>query len=271
MLAYFIASLAQYPTVRLPLATGWGASGREMSCSRLPAPPARAMVQPSPAAWSVLRNRLLLALSVQDFGLLEPQLERVPLPIGTRLVEPNAPIEHVYFLEQGIASVVAATPQGRRIEVGVVGREGLTGIPVLLRLDRTPHACFIQTAGEGLRIGADDLRRAMAASPSLHQHLLRFVQAFMIQMGQTALANGSFSLEQRLARWLLMCHDRVDGDELATTHEFLSLMLGVRRAGVTVALQALEELGLIATKRGQIAVLDRAGPGRTAAQSTPQR
>src|SRR3954468_17051723 len=110
MLAYFIASLAQYPTVRLPLATGWGASGREMSCSRLPAPPARAMVQPSPAAWSVLRNRLLLALSVQDFGLLEPQLERVPLPIGTRLVEPNAPIEHVYFLEQGIASVVAATP-----------------------------------------------------------------------------------------------------------------------------------------------------------------
>ena len=99
----------------------------------------------------------------------------------------------------------------------------------------------------------------MAASAALHQHLLRFVQAFMVQMGQTALANGSSNLEQRLARWLLMCHDRVDGDGLATTHEFLSLMLGVRRAGVTVALQALEERGLISTKRGQVTVLNRAG------------
>ena len=117
----------------------------------------------------------------------------------------------------------------------------------------------MQTPGAGLRIQVDDLRRAIATRPSLHQHLLRFVQAFMVQMGQTALANGSFSLEQRLARWLLMCHDRVDGDSLATTHEFLSLVLSVRRSGVTEALQALEKRGLISTKRGQIAVLDRAG------------
>ncbi len=210
----------------------------------------------APLPW---RNRLLLALSVQDFSLLQPQLEPVPLPVGTRLAEPNTPIQHVYFLDEGIASVVASTPQGRRIEVGIIGREGLTGLPVLLGTDRSPHACFVQTAGSGWRIRADDLRRAMAASPSLHQHLLRFVQAFMVQMGQTALANGSHVIEQRLARWLLMCHDRVDGDELATTHEFLSLMLGVRRAGVTVALQALEERGLIATQRGQVTVLNRAG------------
>jgi CRP-like cAMP-binding protein len=110
----------------------------------------------------------LLPLSVQGFSLLELQLERVPLPVGTRLVEPNTPIEHVYSLEQGIASVVAATPQGRRIEVGIIGREGLTGIPVLLGTDRTPHECFIQTPGEGLRIRADDIRRVMAASASLH-------------------------------------------------------------------------------------------------------
>ena len=214
-----------------------------------------------------IRNRLLATLPPADFSLLEPQLECVPLPVGTRLVEPHTPIEHVYFLEQGIASVVASTPQGRRIEAGIIGREGLTGIPVLLGLDRTSHECFIQTAGEGLRIGADDLRRAMTGSPSLHQHLLRFVQAFMVQMGQTALANGSHPLEQRLARWLLMCHDRVDGDELSTTHEFLSLMLGVRRAGVTVALQALEDRGLIATKRGQVAVLDRAKLEKVAGDS----
>jgi CRP-like cAMP-binding protein len=178
--------------------------------------------------------------------------------VGTRLVEPNTPIEHVCFLEEGIASVVATTRQGRRIEAGIIGREGLTGIPILLDTDRTPHECFIQTAGEGLRIRAEDLRRAMVASPSLQKHLLRFVQAFMVQMGQTALANGSYALEQRLARWLLMCHDRVDGDDLSTTHEFLSLMLGVRRAGVTVALQALEDRGAISPKWRRITVLDRA-------------
>jgi len=95
--------------------------------------------------------------------MLQSQLERVSLPVGARLVEPNTPIEHVCFLEAGIASVVAATPQGRRIEAGIVGREGLAGLPILLGLDRTPHACFVQTAGAGLRIRADDLRRAMAA------------------------------------------------------------------------------------------------------------
>jgi CRP-like cAMP-binding protein len=205
-----------------------------------------------------LRNHLLLALSTQDFNLLKSQLERVPLPVGTRLVEPHTPIEHVYFLEEGIASVVATTPQGRRIEAGIIGREGLSGIPVLLGLDRTPHECFVQTAGEGLRIGADDLRRAMAASPSLHQHLIWFVQAFMIQMGQTALSNGCYPLEQRLARWLLMCHDRVAGDDLSTTHEFLSLMLGVRRAGVTGALQALEDRGTISTKWKRVTIQNRA-------------
>ena len=200
----------------------------------------------------------LLSLSVQDFSLLEPQLEPVPLPVGTRLIEPNTPIEHVYFIEEGIASVVATSPQGRRIEAGIIGREGLTGMPILLGTDRTPHECFVQTPGSALRIRADDLRRAMAASVSLHQHLLRFVQAFAIQMGQTALANGSHVIEQRLARWLLMCHDRVDRDALFTTHEFLSLMLGVRRAGVTQTLKTLEDRGLISTKRGQVTVLDRA-------------
>jgi len=140
------------------------------------------------------RNHLLLALSTQNFNLLKPHLERVNLPVGTRLIEPNTPIEYVYFLEEGIASVVATTPQGRRIEAGIIGREGLSGIPVLLGTDRTPQECFIQTAGEGLRIGADDVRCAMAASASLQQHLLRFVQAFMIQMGQTAQANGSHTV-----------------------------------------------------------------------------
>ena len=156
---------------------------------------------PISAGWATpkaRRNRLLLALSLPDLSLLEPWLERVPLPVGTRLVEPNTPIEHACFLEEGIASVVATTPQGRRIEVGIIGREGMTGIPILLDTDRTLNECFAQTAGEGLRIRADDPRQAMAGSPSLHQHLLRFVQAFMIQLSQTALANGIYLIEQRL-------------------------------------------------------------------------
>jgi CRP-like cAMP-binding protein len=204
------------------------------------------------------RNRLLATLSPEDFSLLQPQLEAVPLPVGTRLVEPHTPIEHVYFLEEGIASVVAATAQGRRIEVGIIGPDGLTGTSILLGADCSPHECFIQMPGSALRIQTDDLRQAVTARVSLHQHLLHFVQAFTTQIGQTALANGSYTIEERLARWLLMCHDRVDGDGLSTTHEFLSLMLGVRRAGVTLALQALEGRGLISTRRGQITVLDRA-------------
>src|SRR5215213_652425 len=105
---------------------------------------------------AVVCNRLLLSLSAHNFSLLEAQLEPVPLPVRTRLIEPNTPIEHVYFLEQGIASVVAATPQGRRIEVGIIGQEGLAGIPVLLGTDRTPHECFTQMPGSALRIRADD-------------------------------------------------------------------------------------------------------------------
>ena len=112
--------------------------------------------------------------------------------------------------------------------------------------------------GAGLRIRADDLRAATAASATLQQRLLRFVHAFTVQIGQTALANASHLIEERLARRLLMCHDRVDGDDLVATHEFLSLMLGVRRSGVTVALQSLEDRGIISTRRGQVRVVDRA-------------
>jgi len=195
----------------------------------------------------------------EDFRLLETQLEPVPLPLRSCLIEPNTPIEHVYFLEQGIASNVAVLPHGRRIEVAVIGREGLSGTPILLGTDRTPHECFIQVPGTGLRIGTDDLRRAVTASVSLQQHLLRYVQALTLQTAQTALANGCCKVEERLARWLLMCHDRVDGDGLSTTHEFLSVMLGVRRTGVTEMLKVFEDRGLISTQRGQVTVLDRVG------------
>ena len=211
-----------------------------------------------PAQASV-RNRLLLTLLPADFALLEPQLEPILLPVRTCLITPDTPIEYVYFLEQGIASNVATLPQGRCIEVAITGQDGLSGAPVLLGVDQTPHECFVQVPGTGLQIGTDDLRRALVARASLHQHLLHYVQALMIQTAQTALANGRCTIEERLARWLLMCHDRVDGDDLSTTHEFLSLMLGVRRSGVTEMLRTFEDRGLISTKHRQVTVVDRIG------------
>ncbi len=164
---------------------------------------------------------------------------------------------HIYFPEDSIGSVVANTPEGWRIEVGLFGREGMSGTAVVLESDRSPHESFIQVAGSALRMGTDELRRAVQQSPSLHQHLLRYVEAFQVQVSHTALSHGSYTLEQRLARWLLMCRDRLDGDDLPLVHEFLSIMLGVQRPGVTVALQKLEADNVICTKRGLITITDR--------------
>jgi CRP-like cAMP-binding protein len=206
---------------------------------------------------SGIRNRLLRTLSADDLSRLQRHLEPVPLRRGDVMTEPNQPIEQVYFPEDAISSVVATTRGGRRIEVGIFGREGMSGTPLLLGSDRTPHECFAQVPGSALRIGADDLTRAIRQSPSLHQLLLRYVEAFNVQVAHTALSHGSYTLEERLARWLLMCHDRLDGDDLPLVHEFLALMLGVRRSGVTVAVQTLEGAGMIKARRGVIRVLNR--------------
>lgn len=201
-------------------------------------------------------NRILSRLSPADLRLLEPHLEAVELPVRRKLETRNRRVEHIYFPESGIASVVANGESD--IEVGIIGREGMTGLSVVMCNDgRVPHETYMQVGGKGLRIAADDLREAIAASVVLHHVLLRFAYAFMIQATQTALANGRGKIEERLSRWLLMADDRVDGSEFALTHEFLASMLGVRRSGVTVALQQLERAGLIAHKRGVIAILDR--------------
>ena len=205
------------------------------------------------------QNQLLAMLSPGDFGLLKQNLE--PLVMGLRfsLEDANKPIKHIYFMEAGIASVVAVSTHSREIEVGVIGREGMSGVTVVMGNDRSPHDTYIQAAGHGQRMKADELRAAMKKSPTLQNYLLHFAQAFMIQTAHTALANGRAKIAERLARWILMAHDRLDGDELPLTHEFLALMLGVRRAGVTAALHVLEEQGLVDARRGHIVLLDRAG------------
>jgi CRP-like cAMP-binding protein len=205
---------------------------------------------------SASHNQLLATLTSADSDLIHAHFERVPLNFRDILIEARAPLEHVYFPEQGIASILANTSEGR-IEVGMIGREGMVGVPVVLGLDRSPHAFLIQAAGEAQRISANDLRQVIARSPSLNARLLRYVHAMMIQTAQTAYANASFNIEARLARWILMTHDRVESDDLPLTHDFLSMMLGVRRPGVTVAVQTLEASGLIRASRGRITVLDR--------------
>lgn len=203
-------------------------------------------------------NRLLQALASEDLALLEPGLSRVVLVAREPLERPGARIEHCYFVEQGLIAVRARSPGSRRVDVGPVGPEGMTGLPVVLNDDRSPHETYVQVAGAAWRIGAGALRSALAASPSLQGLLLRYAQWFLTQTIHTALANGATSVGVRLARWLLMAQDRV-GDCLPFTHELLALTLGVRRSGVTDALHVLEGRGLIRATRGQIAVLHRDG------------
>ncbi len=206
---------------------------------------------------SFSRNRLLSIMSGDDFALLRPYLERVVLNAKDVIEEPGQPIQHVYFLEPSVASVVAITAQGEKMEVGLFGPEGMSGIAVLHGADRSPLHTFIQVAGSGIRLPADQLRSALASSATLRNLLMRYAQAFSIQVSFTALANGRYTIDERLSRWLLMCHDRVDDNVISLTHEFLALMLGVRRAGVTTALQILEGARIIKASRGRIEILDR--------------
>lgn len=214
-----------------------------------------------------LSNRLLCALSKDDRALLAPHLEAVTLDLRQALEAPNEAIEHVYFPEAGIISIVAKTTGGREIEAGIVGREGMTGLPVVLGNHRSPHDTYVQAPGSGVRISADELRSAIAASTTLHHSMLRFAQVFMTQVSQTALANGRAKIEERLARWLLMAQDRLDSDDVSLTHEFLALMLGVRRPGVTDAMHVLESKGFVRSGRGAIKILDRKGLERVAGGS----
>jgi CRP-like cAMP-binding protein len=210
------------------------------------------------------RNQLLASLSTDDLDLLEPHLASVTLGVRKRLETPNRRIEAVYFPESGFASVVAIQSNGKQVEIGLVGREGMTGLPIVFGNHRSPHSTYIQAAGTGKCISANELREATMSSLSLRNSLLKYAQAFGVQTSHTAISNAWAKMDVRLARWLLMAHDRIGDDALPLTHEFLSLMLGVRRPGVTDALNALRKQGLVSYHRGQITVRDRKGLERTA-------
>jgi CRP-like cAMP-binding protein len=203
------------------------------------------------------RNAILRNLSAADRDLLRPSLEPIDLPLRFRLADAGRRIEAVYFIEAGVASITTSVRHEAPIEIGMVGREGVVNLPALMGVDRSPSDSYMQIQGAGLRIGVEKLREAMAQSPTLMPILLRFVHVYMVQTASTVLANGRAHIPERLARWLLMAGDRVDGAGVALTHEFLATMLGVRRPGVTVALREFERRGLIDGARGIITILDR--------------
>jgi CRP-like cAMP-binding protein len=205
----------------------------------------------------VCQNRLLAALPAEDFALLQPYLELVTLSVGDVLIRAHTPISRVAFVEQGIVSLVSLAEDAQQIEAGLVGFEGMVGVPVLLGAGQTPNEARVQMLGIAWMMPASALRNALEQSCQLRHQLLRYAHVVGVQATSTALSNGRFKLEPRLARWLLMCHDRTVGDELATTHQFLSLMLGVNRTSLTAVVADFERTGFIETRRGSLIIRDR--------------
>jgi CRP-like cAMP-binding protein len=206
---------------------------------------------------SAVENRLLKALAPEEFNRFAPHLQMIELPIKHVLVEVDQPTTHVCFLESGLGSMVATSSDDETVEVGHIGREGMTGEHIVMTTGQTPNKTFMQVPGTGYLMPASALVNILNESVPARQLLLRYVHSCALQLSHSALANGRYSINERLARWLLMVHDRVEGDDLPLTHEFLGLMLGVRRSGVTDQIHLLEGIHAIKATRGNIRVLDR--------------
>ncbi len=205
-----------------------------------------------------LGNRLLTSLSPEDFGLLAPHLEPVSFAVGDCITRAGDPIDSVCYLEQGIAGVLDSLDDDRRYAVGLVGAEGFIGWPLVMGDDRSPYDVTMRAErGQALRMPAEALLAAVDQSPTLRLTLLRFAHVFMVQMGRTVVSSLAHSIERRMARWILLYHDRVQADEICMTHEEFRLMLGVRRSSVTDALHRLEEEHAIRAVRAKVLVHDR--------------
>lgn len=205
------------------------------------------------------KNRLLTALPLEEYERLLPNLETVSLPLKYVLYEPNEPIEHVYFPIHGVVSLVTIMEDGVAVEIATVGNEGMIGLPVFLGSEIIPMKAFSQIPGKGMRIKADVFKDLVNQGSPLHDLLQRYTQALFNQTAQSAACNRLHSIEERCCRWLLMIHDRVDSDEYLLTQEFLSQMLGVRRASVNMVASILQKARLIRYSRGRITILDRLG------------
>jgi CRP-like cAMP-binding protein len=205
------------------------------------------------------QNRLLASLSDEDFDRLHPHLEPVTLEYRRSLYRENRIIDYVYFFEEGVGSLVKNMRNGTAVEVGTIGNEGFVGLPILFGDNRAPSETYVQVPGFGFRIRAEVFWRELEASNTLRTAMLHYAHVFFNLVAQSAACAHLHSLDQRCCRWLLMTRDRMHLDEFQLTQEFLAMMLGVRRAGVTVAAGELQRAGLIRYQRGYITILDRKG------------
>ncbi len=206
-----------------------------------------------------VRNRLLTALPPDVLSRLLPRLHPVPLIVRNSIMVPNTVVEAAYFVETGWVSLVTLLEDGAQAEVGIVGCDGMVGLPLVTGVDTAFVEAYAQADGTALRMDAATFRRAMEQEPEFRRLLLRYVEVTMAQIIQTAACNGRHGLEQRLCRWLLTAHDHAGSDSLQITQEFLSMMLCVHRPSVSVAVGSLQRAGIIRLGRGRIAILDRAG------------
>ncbi len=204
-------------------------------------------------------NQLLAALPLAEWQRWQPQLEAVELPLGQVLYESGSTLGHVYFPTTAIVSLLYVMQNGASAEIAVVGREGIVGVALFMGGESTPSRAVVQSAGHGFRLNAKAVKLEFEASPAVMHLLLRYTQALITQMAQTAVCNRHHSLDEQLCRWLLLSLDRLSGSELNMTQELIANMLGVRREGVTEAALKLQKAGLIQYSRGRILVLDRPG------------
>jgi CRP-like cAMP-binding protein len=202
-------------------------------------------------------NRLLSLLSDDDYERLRPHLSHVVLDYRKNLYEASRPIEHVYFPIDGMASLVITTANGSSAEVGTIGSEGIVGLPVCLGEREAPSSVYVQVPGTGLKLDTRIFRDEFERSPSLNLIMLRYAHAFFNQVAQSAACAHLHKVEQRCCRWLLMTRDRMPTDDFLLTHEFLGMMLGVRRTTVTDVMGNLQKAGLVRYRRGHVTILDR--------------
>jgi CRP-like cAMP-binding protein len=205
------------------------------------------------------KNHLLAALPEAEWQRWSPQLEAVDMPLGQVLYESGSTLSHVYFPTTAIVSLLYVMENGASAEIAVVGNEGLVGVSLFMGGETTPSRAVVQSAGQGVRLSARTLKDEFNRAGAVLHLLLRYTQALITQMAQTAVCNRHHSLDQQLCRWMLLSLDRLQGDELVMTQELIANMLGVRREGVTEAALKLQRAGLIRYARGRISVLDRAG------------
>ncbi len=206
---------------------------------------------------NTVSNALLLSLPDAEFSLLQPHLELVELPQQLIVHQPREPITFAYFLNHGMASLVVLTSDGESVEVAIVGKEGMIGTPLAVGLTYAPWRAIIQVRGAGLRIRAEALQQVLQDAPELRLILSRYLLIQSLQVAQIAACNRLHSIEQRLARWLLMCQDRVNSDLLPVTHELLSQMLGAGRPSVSLVAGNLQRAGIIRNLRGSLKIIAR--------------